>query len=1401
MRPIVPTLRIGSTGTPVAALHEALLALVQRNVIRALDPPEQPTADQIKALTEGMRREQAEGVFGKSTGQLVRWFQIQNGLGDHLDGVVEEQTADRLNELLRALGLLDDATNPVLVVHGRVEGAGADHVVRAFDVDFRGEETLGDAPVVAGAYEIRYTNEQFARAEKGSADLRVAVLDPGGRELVTSEVVFNAPARAQVDLVVPVGVDGSGPSEYERHLAALVPVLDGVTLLDVARGQPEQRRRDIDFLAADTGIERPHVAWLVRAFELSAADDRRPRPDVVYGWLRRGLPDEWEALVALPTTTLRAELVAAVAAGIVPASVLDRLDDLVDQVPNPERGGLGDLLAAAAWPTDRLGAVLAHVDGVDAVSDGSLRRLVDQGALAAPEAEKLGLSVSLHRLADGAPAFVDTMLRTEFPALPEGRLRQARELALLEPDDWQRALEAAAVEPPAGTTAPEHARALALQAAGAFPDAAFRRHAATAPTGLEDAARRMAKVLDRDPEALTTPFDDLDLEGIPEADHDALRQAHGTLQDLVNDHPGLGLAEVLTGSPAGEAAKAATRRVGQLADVLARNPDVDFLDLDYLPGSADVGGLDFGDLSDEDRELVLADLRTDQRVQWVTLNPLASRQVKRAGLHSASAMATRTPRQLAEQTGLPPAEARAYHQRAVDRANVAALDWFRLYEVARDHTTTPVRAIPQPHQFFRGLTGFRKLFEDQPWCACDDCQSVLSPAAYFVDLLHYIERWVLADSFTGPVAHPLHLEKRRPDLWDLELTCAATKTPVPTLDLVNEILERYLRDVVGLADTDAVYRHLADHEGALGLPLTLPLERLRVLLGHFGVTRHDVARALRATPGVQARAALGLSTREYGLITQARPTDGAYLGGLFDLAAAGTATGPDAVLPPVELAGLLRVTGLDHDELVPLLEARFVSRDGSTVAAVDVVMEKPAGGGIVQNDKELVRNLTVRRLDRLHRFLRLWRALPWTVAELDHVLTRLAAGALGGTPVTPAVIAAPAAGQARGTIERIVDLLDLAGQLDRAGGNSGRELPVDELLALVDAIPAAGLRPDATATSLFDRLFNPAPFVARDGAWPPAATVRFSHPAWARRTGPGGGGAPGTASPADNTLTRLLAGLQLSDQDFVELVAGLAAVPALDHRPATATTDESIALSRASIDTLHRHARLRALLGLSVADFLRLLGLATTTATLATAADVVALVELAAWQKAGGRTADDLVHLVEGTPPAGGPDPAGVVDEILAALDPAAVARESDPLPVLDLAVGDAAARPADEAAALRQLADPLDATARAAVARALQGTGTAADTTRLRDLVTATLRFAALFPRPAFDLRALTFVGQHPEVFFGSTPAGPVTPAPAAITLAVVRTSSPTRPGPRPATPGSPPRPPRSTPTSSTRS
>src|SRR5882724_4947913 len=104
MNPITSPLQPGDQGPAVADLQNALLLLVDRKVIVALTAPNQPTAEELKALAERVRLEQTHSRFADATRQLVLHFQIQQHLGDQLAGLVETKTAAALNAALNQLG-------------------------------------------------------------------------------------------------------------------------------------------------------------------------------------------------------------------------------------------------------------------------------------------------------------------------------------------------------------------------------------------------------------------------------------------------------------------------------------------------------------------------------------------------------------------------------------------------------------------------------------------------------------------------------------------------------------------------------------------------------------------------------------------------------------------------------------------------------------------------------------------------------------------------------------------------------------------------------------------------------------------------------------------------------------------------------------------------------------------------------------------------------------------------------------------------------------------------------------------------------------------------------------------------------------------------------------------------
>lgn len=105
-------------------------------------------------------------------------------------------------------------------------------------------------------------------------------------------------------------------------------------------------------------------------------------------------------------------------------------------------------------------------------------------------------------------------------------------------------------------------------------------------------------------------------------------------------------------------------------------------------------------------------------------------------------------------------------------------------QAAADHASVPL-TLPE-------------LIGSIDQCACEDCQSIYSPAAYFVELLEFLRNNNLnaANANQGKVGidgTPLQvLLRRRPDLACLELTCENAFTELPYIDLANEVMESFI---------------------------------------------------------------------------------------------------------------------------------------------------------------------------------------------------------------------------------------------------------------------------------------------------------------------------------------------------------------------------------------------------------------------------------------------------------------------------------------------------------------------------------------------------------------------------------------------------------------------------------
>jgi len=195
-------------------------------------------------------------------------------------------------------------------------------LVRAFDKDLRSEEPLGQAITIdGGSYHITYSPDLFRRADKNRADLIVRVFGQKGLLLATSDILFNAPAIATIDLTV------SPPtiplSEYEQHLVDLTPVLENVSLTELTD-------EDVAFLAGETGIDKQHINILRQAAQLTHAIGISTA--VLYGLGRENISLSTTSLAATSLDTLRKTLETAISQRIVPASLHDSLADIMHRL-------------------------------------------------------------------------------------------------------------------------------------------------------------------------------------------------------------------------------------------------------------------------------------------------------------------------------------------------------------------------------------------------------------------------------------------------------------------------------------------------------------------------------------------------------------------------------------------------------------------------------------------------------------------------------------------------------------------------------------------------------------------------------------------------------------------------------------------------------------------------------------------------------------------------------------------------------------------------------------------------------------------------------------------------------------------------------------------------------------
>lgn len=441
---------------------------------------------------------------------------------------------------------------------------------------------------------------------------------------------------------------------------------------------------------------------------------------------------------------------------------------------------------------------------------------------------------------------------------------------------------------------------------------------------------------------------------------------------------------------------AVTTTVADLAAFIVQNPDFSYQRTNIAEFFPTAAGLP---VDEEDREALRQDLLRVQRISALTprySRSAASVTLLGAGITSAGQIQRMGFAAFTAKFGeaMSAADLAATYDKADQVASAALAAFFHM----RRETHFPLTAVMVSPGC--GDVDLEALFGNLDYCSCRHCESIYGPAAYFVDIMHFLKQ---RDVGEGTLLDVLLL--RRPELAKILLNCANSDTALPTIDLVNETLERRARVPLGLAastvffqttwttpeliarpehvDT-AVYANLADPQHAYfphTLPFDLPLAEARAYLLSLGVPRVALQDELEWFDGLsedetfRVDERLGLSPGQGAIVRGAEGTK--PLKELWGF------TDEEDWVDQLNGAELfLERSGLDLPGLLELLRCRIL-------ADVDLEYDEPCtlkGARLVQASNHELAGLSTNRLAMLQRFLRLRAALGWTAPELDATL-------------------------------------------------------------------------------------------------------------------------------------------------------------------------------------------------------------------------------------------------------------------------------------------------------------------------------------------------------------------------------------------------------------------------------
>jgi hypothetical protein len=604
--------------------------------------------------------------------------------------------------------------------------------VRLFHKEFRTREIqLGpECPVKSGQYEIGYTVKDIPGTEQ-RPNLFVRAYDEKDNAIATSEdhIVFNAEPETTIDLVIDPA-RYRRPAEYARLIDTLTKYVKSDKLADLDK-------KEVVFLAGKTGEDRLRISNMVAAQRLSRKI--KIPAEILYGLICQRQPTDVAAFLAQDPDTQIHALEAAVKENIIPA-------------------GFGTKDEIQKFTELRIHAIVNR-----AFEKPETKGKYSVGELLSTVLKGKKLQSEFLRLYTSHSGTIETFWK-ELQKNPKFKGKA---------DDLHFALFLGALT---NNHLPLVQEIQRLKQEGY----AFNKDRKI--SSLQDLTLLNEKCWEE--------IIDRGTVGVPP-------DIHGTSPEEKTRNYARVITRVLE-----ETFPAAfiTNRIAEdtnfegredLQTFLKNNPDFDITSTHlkaYLKKKQSAIP------ADKDANKLTATIKTMQRVYAVTRNYNDMRLLIDAGLNSAHAISRMGKNLFSTRFGKKLSgwkDARLMYEEASQKS-ATALNLLVTYCVKSLKTSThsvPNNDTAQLSQ----ISDWPTLFGALELCECEHCRSVCSPAAYLVDILHYIGE-IAADPEEGlvnPDAMKVKeiLCKRRPDIGSIELTCENTNTQVPYIDLTNEVLE------------------------------------------------------------------------------------------------------------------------------------------------------------------------------------------------------------------------------------------------------------------------------------------------------------------------------------------------------------------------------------------------------------------------------------------------------------------------------------------------------------------------------------------------------------------------------------------------------------------------------------